>query len=113
MQGIDLKISISDATLGLIDAVRLSRSREEVIRQLIELGLCEVLETTARTHRESTMHSTLGLTRDLAIARNNLLAVKAVDDATTQNEPGAEEPPVGQARRHETMHSITQRNARG
>jgi hypothetical protein len=113
MQGIDLKISISDATLGLIDAIRLARSREEVIRQLIELGLCELLEVTARTHRESTMHSTLGLTRDLAIARNNLIAVKAWEDATAQNEPGVDEPPNGQARRYETMHSITQRNTRG
>lgn len=109
MQTIDLKISVSDATLGLIDALKTGRTREEVVRSLIELGLCEMLEATARAHREEHLHSTLRRSEDLKLARNNLISVKEPRSA----DQDVEEQSVASQRRYETIQQIMPRAARG
>ena len=75
MHNLELKFSVSTPTLTFLDEMRGGRPREDLLRQAMELGLCELLESVARTHRDYTSHVIAGQTKDYKLARNMLFSV--------------------------------------
>lgn len=99
MQNLELKFSVSTTTLTFLDEMRGGRTLDDLLRQAIELGLCELLESVARTHRDYTVHIVAGQTKDYKLARNTLFSVE---------EPHAESPPS-----LESVRDVTSRSVRG
>jgi hypothetical protein len=81
---IELKFSVSDAALPILDKLRDSMSREQFFRHALELGLCEILEATTRMHRDYVAHKLAGNTLDYKQGRAALLSVSDPDNATPQ-----------------------------
>jgi hypothetical protein len=96
MHNLELKFSVSDMTLALIDELRDSRTREDLLRQVMQLGLCELIESTARTHRDYMSHVIAGHTKDYRQARQKLF--------------GVEEPQNNASPRLEAVRAVTQRD---
>jgi hypothetical protein len=99
MHNLELKFSVSTTTLTLLDEMRGGRPREDLLRQAIELGLCELLESVARTHRDYTTHVVAGQTKDYKLARNTLFSV---DEAHAESPPSLE-----------SVRDLTSRSVRG
>ena len=99
MHNLELKFSVSTPTLTFLDEMRGGRPREDLLRQAMELGLCELLESVARTHRDYTTHAIAGQTKDYRLARNALFSV--------------EEPHAGSPPSLESVREVTSRSARG
>ena len=99
MHNLELKFSVSTTTLTLLDEMRGGRPREDLLRQAIELGLCELLESVARTHRDYTTHVIAGQTKDYRLARNALFSV--------------DEPKGELGRKLDPIREVTSRSARG
>ena len=95
MPNLELKFSVSDMTLELIEQLRAGRSREAMLRHVMELGFCELIEAATRTHRDYTAHIIAGQTKDYRQARHKLFAV--------------EEPESTLPQRLETARTVTQR----
>jgi hypothetical protein len=88
MPNLRLEFFLSEKGLALIDELRDSRTREEFFRQVLELGLCELVETTTRMHRDYLTHTMAGDTKDYRQGRAALFQI---------DEPKASEkkPPSG------------------
>ena len=99
MHNLELKFAVSTTTLKLIDEIRGGRSREDLFRQALELGLCELVESVARVHRDYTTHVIAGQTKDYKQARNTLFSIE---------EPKPEPPKT-----LDPVREMTARSARG
>lgn len=99
MHNLELKFSVSATTLTLLDEMRGGRPREDLLRQAIELGLCELLESVARIHRDYTTHVIAGQTKDYRLARNALFSVDESNIEASQT--------------RDPVREITARSARG
>lgn len=72
MPTLRIDFSINDKALALIDELRDSASRENFLIQVLELGLCELIENTARMHRDYLTHRMAGETKDYRQGRTAL-----------------------------------------
>ena len=93
MPNMELKFSLSDLSLALVDELRGTRSREDLLRQVIELGLCELVEATSRTQRDYTNHLIAGTTKDYKAARRAMFSI--------------DEPEMGASRKFDTLREVT------
>jgi len=76
MANFQLKFSVSDSVLPLVDAMRDGVSREDFFRKAMELGLGELIEAAVRMNRDYLTHTLTGQTKDYRLGR----AVLRVDD---------------------------------
>jgi hypothetical protein len=81
---IELKFSVSDAALPILDKLRDSMSRDQFFRHALELGLCEILEDATRMQRDHLTRILAGNTNDYKQGRAALLSVSDPDNATPQ-----------------------------
>ena len=64
MPNLELKFFVSDKAMALIDELRDQEPREKFFRELIELGLCELIESATRMNRDYLMHVIAGQSKD-------------------------------------------------
>ncbi len=74
---IKLEFSLSPKALAIIDELRGDRSREQIFRQVIQLGLCELIERAAQMDRDYLTHEIAGETMDYKQGRRALFQVDA------------------------------------
>jgi hypothetical protein len=92
MPTVKLDFDISETGLAIIDAMRGDRERDEFLRHVIELGLCEVMESAARTARDYTTSAVMGETRDYRDARKQIFGIDEPTEPPAVTEP--ESPPL-------------------
>jgi hypothetical protein len=89
MANFNLKFSISDHLLPLIDNVRDPITREEFFRKALELGIADLIENAIRMNRDYLNHTFAGQTKDYRQGRA-VLRVDDPDNASTNTSPKAE-----------------------
>ena len=96
---------MSDEALAIIDKLADERDRLEFFKHVIELGLCEVIESASRIHRDYVNHTIAGQTKDYRLGRSLLFQV---DDPTPENDTPPSQQPAGSSA-HDPMMGLRPR----
>jgi hypothetical protein len=83
MPTFQISFTIDPDALPIVDKLRDSISREQFFRYALELGLCEILESATRVHRDMALSLLAGTTFDYKQARTALFHVGDPENVVT------------------------------
>jgi len=75
MPNYDLKFSLSETSANYIADLRGSATQDDFFRRALEIGVCQLIENTARMNLDYLMQVQTGATGDYRILRGKLFAV--------------------------------------
>jgi hypothetical protein len=85
-----LSFSIDATAFPILEKIRDGMTSDQFFRNALELGLCELMESMSRMHRDMTLHFLAGNTMDYKQGRAVLFRVSDPDNADKPAPPEGE-----------------------
>ena len=94
MPNYELKFSFDERAAAYIDVLRGTATPDDFFRRAMEIGVCQLIENTARMNLDYLMQTQTGATGDYRILRGKLFAV-GEPQAVPAVQPEALDPMMG------------------